>query len=175
MKSHFLGPELTLCTVSVEWYIPKDMSEIVGRTPPGNRYILWAMTIPWPCDFDYMALVPDCPDRYYNVYLVHSDIRPKRTFSPEAKARIRMRKMQQRIKKREPLFYEEMVNRAIAEKPEYYSADGIRKHDERHRKHLRLLDEKVTGRWRNIYDPGHLDWGEQLMKEYLQIIRRSLF
>lgn len=99
-------------TYTVQWANPY-------REPPGPAQ-LGEMTVPagTPCPPELAALhVPG------SGYAIHINIptRETRGWSPEAKARNRTRRLQQRLERDAPLFAEELTERELTARSTYYA------------------------------------------------------
>lgn len=124
--SIFLGQKLTYATILVRWYSPYT------QPPDGKPRILWAASIPWPFDGDYLEIIPfsKCgvkKEGKYSVVLQNGDLKPMRSHSAESKSRQRIGNLKRRISKKAPLFADHFMDQEISKKPEYYDPEAIKK------------------------------------------------
>ena len=136
MKSHFLGKKLSGMLLTVEWGNPYT------DPPNGASRILWACSVPWPCNFDERELFPSSPPGYTNYYKCF-DLTPPRKWSPESKARVRFQRMKSRIWKKDPLFADQLISQALREKPEYFDPAAIAEADRRHESKMAEVEKRV--------------------------------
>ena len=122
--------------LTVAWHSPYT------EPPNGLPRILWACSIPWPCDFDEDKLFPpDVPPGYMHYYQ-HFDLKPHRYWSPESKAKNRIKRMKERVRKKDPLFADQFISKKIANNPDYYDPVKIAEETKRHAAMMAQLEEQ---------------------------------
>ena len=122
--------------MSQQWYLPFGYKP----SPPSGNYFLWSCCIPWP-NHDYKTLWPE-PVENYHFVMSFGTTKPRRKFSAEAKARIRMQRLRRRITRKYPLFAEQYIADEVASKPEYFDPVSIAEFDKTHAEYMKKLDRK---------------------------------
>jgi len=126
-KSAFL-PNDKYILVSVSWSNPYTEPSL------GFKH-LWAACIPQDVSRDgmphheiikYLRIYAENKPYGYSLCLDFLDIKNRKRISHEARANMRRKKLADRIMKKDPLFFDHFLNKAIAEKPEYYDQDDIK-------------------------------------------------
>lgn len=93
----------------------------------------------------------------------------KKVWSPEAKANCRMKNLEKRILKKDPMFYEWALEKAISEKPGYYNAEYISENEKDTNQIMDEENEKALNEWGNLVidkipcpvtDDGYPEWVE---------------
>lgn len=92
---------------------------------PGPR-VLKALLVPRgaPCPQEIMDLF--VPGSGYSIGWELVTQKPIRRWSPEAKARARMRNLRKRMERKFPLFAEMFIQKELQLRPAYYAADDAR-------------------------------------------------
>lgn len=133
--------------LSIKWGNP--------YTEPPDRMsrILWAVCVPWPWPFEkenFFKLYPnEWPDGYFMSWQPGDIKKPKR-WSPDAVAKNRRKRMEERIRRKDPLFADQFIKAQLSKKPEYYDPDAIKKEKKQHHKYMAEIDESILNEWENI-------------------------
>lgn len=129
--SHFL-PDGSFFTASISWTNP-------GTAPVAGVRHLWAACYPAPCAADGTSahqilknienhIPPIKPGCGYALCLdVTGNIKPRKKWSAEAKAKNRLRLMKNRAFKKDPLFADYVIQKKLSDNPGYYCPDQIAK------------------------------------------------
>jgi len=103
---------------SIRWGNP-------GTEPPGGVRIKAAVIVPRGHECPGELMDQKVPGDGWALSWELISQKPIRRWSPEAKARARLRNLRQRIEKKFPLFAEDFIAAAISKRPEYYSPEHI--------------------------------------------------
>lgn len=156
--SHFL-PKGTWTEYRISWFM-NDAPEYAKYSPPLNGiYHLWACCaqFPPPQEFTHTEWVDyifslsgiQVPERYIQVQVVGGDLNPIRKISSVGKSSIRKKRMEARIRKKDPLFAEEFIEKAIQAKPEYFDPDFIENEDKEFEERMEKWDKDEMQRFIN--------------------------
>jgi len=130
----------------LRWYMPEGyVKQGYGTPPPDGRFTIWSCCIPWPCDIDYNSFFPERPTGYMaNIMITDFSTRK---FSAKTKAKIRKDRLINRATKKMPLFANQMIEKVIESKPDYFDYEEIEKSDIQQQKEIDDFIENRDKRW----------------------------
>ncbi len=111
--------------ISVRWFNPYT------SPPEGLGRIRWGLCAPWPTQyrselFELASEKAKAAGPGYSVYLWFEKLRMIKRWTSERMAKNRIRLMEQRIRKKEPLFADYFIERQRENKPDYYDSEKIK-------------------------------------------------
>ncbi len=139
-ESAFL-PEGKYRELRMEWYTQYII-------PDSGIRCLWACCIPVPISEEAEKKVWEAAPKvakgsgYVHVHVVGGTIIPRRKVSPEGRSSIRQKRMEARIRKKDPLFADQFIEKKLKSNAEYFCPEAIAKADILHEKRMLLLYKK---------------------------------
>lgn len=111
--------------MSVRWSNPYT------SPPEGFARVRWGLCAPWPTpnrvELDALASEKArAAGPGYSFFLNFCDLRWIKRWTPERMAANRVRLMEQRIRKKEPLFAVYLIQKQLEAKPDYYDSEKIK-------------------------------------------------
>ena len=111
--------------LSVQWGYP-DLPSY--PQPPLGKKVLWEVCIPWPSR-NYEEMIPESIKTNkpygYSVYLRFLNKYPPRKLKPEVKAKIRKKRLKNKLMKKYPLIQEVLFSKEIKERALYFDIVAI--------------------------------------------------